>query len=327
MILRRISTLLERWPDDSATSMQGVVRDKTVDNKRKGRSPTAHKAKAQRGHLSQDAMPMEGDGEDDDEGEGASSPAPQATIGRPRPSQDAMLGTLAALVCFLHTHALRTQPDVLEPVAQMLVAVTHIAAYAESASLDDLEAEPRAITSPTALAYRGLWLLSVGPPSTEQSACLHLVFRHMLTSILLKFQGASSSASIPRAIQRVGDLATAFVCRLVRDGFGAPMARTLIHHLCMGVIDRVEYRAHTAKSVVDIWLALPRADAAGLLPWLQRLARNARAACRGFALDVALELLSRAGTGIQDDALAILFDLLARYGQPCALAFLFCSIP
>eukprot|EP00048_Salpingoeca_helianthica_P008436 m.122486 g.122486 ORF g.122486 m.122486 type:complete len:1493 (-) comp14600_c0_seq4:450-4928(-) len=293
MIVRRIVTLLSRWPAPGNASTETAAK-----GKRKGRSPVA-KGRARKNRREEESdsddeagPPLSGAGAENEGSEGEEGGTNMSAITRVRPSAGALHTTLTKLVLFLQRHSMRGQPDLVEHLALSLSEIARATA---------METGPN---SPPELALQGLLGLCSGPPGSD--GCVEAVLRQLLATILMKFAGLSST--IPRPILRARETALAFACRIIREPAVAPHARTLFQHVCLGVVDRAEYRALSAQAAADLWLALPASEEESLTTWLVRLARNARQGTRTMAVDTCLELLLRrpADTSIATTLLGVI---------------------
>ncbi|NXE73530.1 CNDD3 protein, partial [Cochlearius cochlearius] len=145
------------------------------------------------------------------------------------------------------------------------------------------------------LAYHGLRLLCSPLHGTEDKI-LRCVFQRILNVILMVESGVGSRRpvlAITSAVISARNQAIKFISSVVDElkEVVFPVLRILLQHICTKVPDKADYRTHAAQALVILLNKLPCLEFADFIAWLYKYSRNAKAAYRVFALDVALALL------------------------------------
>ncbi|KAG7483568.1 hypothetical protein MATL_G00039750 [Megalops atlanticus] len=271
------------WPQEMAKKRKkDAIRSSQSDPKGRKRSKPIRK----------DAEEMEIDEPEEGDLEEEQFFSPQDIL-QIREATVALVKTLLRLLTKL---PLRDKPQSVQNCAQIFAELTSFEPIIGELTFTDREDVDHMKTLPE-LAYQGLKLLC-SPKHGNENEAMRQVLHRLLYIILMMSDGdcASPSLLVPSpAVLASRDQAIRFVSHIVDElkESTLPILRILLQHICVQMVDRVEYRTSGAQAVVKLLAKMPSANYASFMKWLYGYSRNPKVVYRVFALDVAMALLEQ----------------------------------
>ncbi|XP_072557992.1 condensin-2 complex subunit D3-L-like isoform X1 [Paramormyrops kingsleyae] len=200
------------------------------------------------------------------------------------------------LLKLLMRFSLKDKPQCVLKCAKIFTELTHFEpvigelAFEKEPVIDDMGSLPE-------LAYHGLKLLCL-PKHGEGTETVKLVFHRLLYVLLMMSEGDSSHPSLlvpGAAVFTARDQAIKFVCHIVDElkEVVLPTLCILLQHICVQMVDKVEYRNSGAQAVVKLLAKMPCAEYTSFMKWFHAFSLHSKVARRMFALDVVMALIEQ----------------------------------
>ncbi|XP_048839839.1 condensin-2 complex subunit D3 isoform X1 [Brienomyrus brachyistius] len=273
------------WPQDS-----GKKRKKDAFKSSQGVSKGRKRSKP---HRKDDEEEMEADvfGESNEDEEMLFSGRDLLEI------RNGIVLLVKTLLKLLTRFSLKDKPQCVLKCAKIFTQLTHFEpvigelTFEKEPVIDDMGMLPE-------LAYHGLKLLCL-PKQGDGTEAVKLVFHRLLYVLLMMSEGDSSRPSLlvpGAAVFTARDQAIKFVCHIVdelKEVVVLPTLCILLQHICVQMVDKVEYRSSGAQTVVKLLAKMPCAKYASFMQWLHAFSLHSKVVRRMFALDVAMALIEQ----------------------------------